>query len=95
MDLGPEGSFKKFPTEIRVSGESYFLVRSKKGYQLLSSVCPHHGGEGSRRLGVHAHSPCSELCLLITGNWEAIRSPGVPRRGDRSPETGAVALVLA
>ena len=45
MDLGPEGSFNKFPAEIVLGGESYFLVRSKKGYQLLSSVCPHHGGE--------------------------------------------------
>jgi nitrite reductase/ring-hydroxylating ferredoxin subunit len=45
MDLGPEASFGKLPTQISLGGESYYLVRGKKGYQLLSTFCPHQGGE--------------------------------------------------
>lgn len=45
MDLGLETSFNKFPVPISLGRFSYFLVRNKKGYQLLSTVCPHQGGE--------------------------------------------------
>jgi CMP-N-acetylneuraminate monooxygenase len=45
MDLGPEASFSKLPALISLGGESYYLVRGKKGYQLLSTFCPHQGGE--------------------------------------------------
>ena len=45
MDLGPEASFTKFPVPISVGDLPYFLVRNKRGYLLLSSVCPHQGGE--------------------------------------------------
>ena len=45
MDLGPESSFTKFPTSITLGDRSYFLVRGKKGYSLLSSICPHQGGK--------------------------------------------------
>ena len=45
QDLGPESSFTKFPAPILLDGDSYYLVRGKKGYQLLSMVCPHPGGE--------------------------------------------------
>lgn len=45
MDLGPEASFTRFPVPISVGDLFYFLVRNKRGYLLLSSVCPHQGGE--------------------------------------------------
>jgi nitrite reductase/ring-hydroxylating ferredoxin subunit len=45
MDLGPEASFGKLPAQVSLGGESYYLVRGKKGYQLLSTFCPHQGGE--------------------------------------------------
>jgi nitrite reductase/ring-hydroxylating ferredoxin subunit len=45
MDLGLEASFTKFPASIKLGGSSYFLVRNRKGYQLLSTICPHSWGE--------------------------------------------------
>jgi nitrite reductase/ring-hydroxylating ferredoxin subunit len=45
MDLGLEKSFTKFPVPISLGDSSYFLVHGKKGYLLLSTVCPHQGGE--------------------------------------------------
>ena len=44
MDLGPESAFTKFPAAISLEGQSYYLVHGKKGYLLLSAVCPHYGG---------------------------------------------------
>ena len=44
MDLGPESSYTKFPVEISRGDQSYYLVRGKKGYLLLSTTCPHYGG---------------------------------------------------
>ncbi len=44
MDLGPESAFTKFPAAVNLGDESYYLVKGKKGYLLLSAVCPHHGG---------------------------------------------------
>ena len=43
MDLGPESAFTKFPVPIDLDGKSYYLVRGKKGYLLLSTICPHQG----------------------------------------------------
>ena len=45
MDLGAESDFTEFPAYLELEKEPYYLVRSDKGYQLLSSICPHHGGE--------------------------------------------------
>ncbi len=42
-DLGPESSFTKFPKLISVDEEYYYLVTGKKGYLLLSTICPHQG----------------------------------------------------
>ena len=44
-DLGEEDSFTAFPALVRVGDASYFLVRGRDGYKLLSTVCPHQGGE--------------------------------------------------
>lgn len=45
VDLGKESSFAGFPAPVRVGDASYFLVRAQDGYKLLSTVCPHQGGE--------------------------------------------------
>ncbi len=47
VDLGLESSFTKFPAEISLNDEAYYLVHGKKGYLLLSAVCPHQGGQVS------------------------------------------------
>ena len=44
MDLGPESAFTKFPVLINLEEESFYLVRGKNGYLLLSTECPHAGG---------------------------------------------------
>ena len=45
VDLGEESSFTTLPTLVKVGDASYFLVRGQDGYKLLSTVCPHQGGE--------------------------------------------------
>lgn len=49
VDLGPESSFAKFPAEVLVDGEAFYLVHGRKGYLLLSRECPHQGGEVTDR----------------------------------------------
>ena len=45
IDLGPETDFEKLPAQVDWGDYSFFLVRNKKGYKLMSNICPHHGGE--------------------------------------------------
>ena len=45
VDLGEESSFAALPAPVKVGDASYFLVRGRDGYKLLSTVCPHQGGE--------------------------------------------------
>ena len=45
VDLGEESSFTGFPASVKVGDASYYLVRGRDGYKLLSTVCPHQGGE--------------------------------------------------
>jgi len=45
VDLGEESSFAELPSLVKVGDASYFLVRGRDGYKLLSTVCPHQGGE--------------------------------------------------
>ncbi len=45
VDLGPESDFTDLPKLITVGTANYFLVRSGEGYRLLSTMCPHQGGE--------------------------------------------------
>ena len=44
IDIGPESSFDKLPAPVEVGGESYFLIKGRDGYKLLSTLCPHQGG---------------------------------------------------
>ena len=46
VDLGPESALTDLPKLINVGTAAYFLVRSDDdGYKLLSTLCPHVGGE--------------------------------------------------
>ena len=45
VDLGPESSFTELPKLVNVGTANYFLVRGGEGYRLLSTMCPHQGGE--------------------------------------------------
>ena len=46
-DLGDEASFSAFPAPVTVGDASYFLIHGDSGYTLLSTLCPHQGGEVS------------------------------------------------
>ena len=45
VDLGEQSAFPEFPAPVKVGDASYFLVRAGDGYKLLSTLCPHQGGE--------------------------------------------------
>jgi N-acyl-D-aspartate/D-glutamate deacylase len=44
IDIGAESAFPKLPAQVEIGGASYFLVKGRDGYRLLSRVCPHLGG---------------------------------------------------
>ena len=45
LDLGPESDFTDLPKLVKVGTANYFLVKSDEGYRMLSTMCPHQGGE--------------------------------------------------
>ncbi len=45
VDLGPESSFTDLPKLVKVGTANYFLIRDQDGYRMLSTMCPHQGGE--------------------------------------------------
>jgi nitrite reductase/ring-hydroxylating ferredoxin subunit len=58
-DIGAESAFPRLPAPVEVGGASYYLIRTRDGYKLLSRVCPHQGGivedEGGARFVCHNH----------------------------------------
>jgi N-acyl-D-aspartate/D-glutamate deacylase len=44
IDVGAEAAFTRLPALVDVSGTSYFLIKTRDGYKLLSRLCPHQGG---------------------------------------------------
>ena len=44
IDIGAESEFTKLPAPVEVGGSSYFLIKGRDGYKLLSTLCPHQGG---------------------------------------------------
>ena len=44
VDLGPISEFTNLPAPVSLDDGSYWLVNGRKGYLLLSSICPHLGG---------------------------------------------------
>ncbi len=45
VDLGDESSFNDLPKLVKVGAANYFLVKSGESYRMLSTLCPHQGGE--------------------------------------------------
>ena len=45
VDLGDESDFTDLPKLVKVGDANYFLVKSGEGYRMLSTLCPHQGGE--------------------------------------------------
>ncbi|MCI0437542.1 MAG: Rieske 2Fe-2S domain-containing protein [Chloroflexi bacterium] len=43
--LGLESEFKGLPARVSIGWRSFYLVRNHSGYELLSTTCPHMGGE--------------------------------------------------
>lgn len=54
--LGRVDAFPSFPAEVVVRGRSYFLVRDRDGFRLLSTTCPHQGGT-VQDAGTHFECP--------------------------------------
>jgi N-acyl-D-aspartate/D-glutamate deacylase len=44
IDIGAVTEFATLPARVEVAGASYFLVKNRDEYRLLSTVCPHQGG---------------------------------------------------
>ncbi|MGH7380676.1 MAG: MBL fold metallo-hydrolase [Candidatus Methylomirabilales bacterium] len=57
VDLGAETSFTELPTRIFLGNRPHYLVCGETGYQLLSTVCPHQGGEVAN---VGSYFECSQ-----------------------------------
>ena len=58
IDIGAELAFPTLPASVEVGGASYFLVKTRDGYRLLSRVCPHQGGtveDGGAQFVCHNH----------------------------------------
>lgn len=45
VNLGSAAAFAKLPARIDLEGAPFFLTRDETGYKLLSTVCPHQGGQ--------------------------------------------------
>ena len=44
IDIGATSDFTKLPATVSVGGGNYFLINTRDGYKLLSTLCPHQGG---------------------------------------------------
>ena len=45
VDLGEESTLRSLPFSVEVGYAKFFLIKGSDGYQLLSAICPHQGGE--------------------------------------------------
>lgn len=45
VDLGDESEFTDLPKLVKVGSANFFLVKGSEGYRMLSTLCPHQGGE--------------------------------------------------
>src|SRR5580698_5787848 len=58
IDIGAESAFPALPARVEVGSASYFLIKTRDGYRLLSTVCPHQGGtveDGGAEFVCHNH----------------------------------------
>ncbi len=45
VHLGPKNLIATFPHPVDIQGETYYLTICNDQYRLLSSICPHAGGQ--------------------------------------------------
>jgi len=43
IELGAAAGYERFPAEVKIGRDHYYLTRCGDGYRLLSRVCPHAG----------------------------------------------------
>jgi len=58
LDIGAVSAFPTLPARVEIEGEGYFLIQTRDGYKLLSTVCPHQGGtveDGGGHFVCHNH----------------------------------------
>ena len=58
IDIGAESAISTLPARVEVGSASYFLIKTRDGYRLLSAVCPHQGGmveDGGGQFVCHNH----------------------------------------
>jgi N-acyl-D-aspartate/D-glutamate deacylase/nitrite reductase/ring-hydroxylating ferredoxin subunit len=44
LDIGAVSAFPTLPARVEIERDGYFLIQTRDGYKLLSTVCPHQGG---------------------------------------------------
>ena len=75
-DIGAVSAFPTLPARVEIGGASYFLVKSRDGYRLLSTLCPHQGGtveDDGDRLSVRTTGTRSDKDGGKCINAEALR----------------------
>ena len=58
VDIGAVSAFPTLPGRVEIEGDGYFLIHTRDGYKLLSTVCPHQGGtvkDGGGHFVCHNH----------------------------------------
>ncbi len=58
LDIGAVSAFPTLPARVEIEGDGYFLIQTRDGYKLLSTVCPHQGGtveDGGGHFVCHNH----------------------------------------
>ena len=76
VDIGPESAFSKFPTPVDIGQWSYFLSKGKKGYRLLSNVCPTRW----EKCWIGAACSCARIMAGVSSTPKAFASTGPTRK---------------
>ncbi|MCH8512291.1 MAG: Rieske (2Fe-2S) protein [Kiritimatiellae bacterium] len=75
IDLGPVSSFERLPALVEIGTGFFYLTRQRKKWVLLSTLCPHQGGEV-----LWEESTCEFVCPLHGWRFDACgkTDPGNP-----------------
>lgn len=74
VPLGERAAFTRFPAEVKIEHDEYFLVQNEDAFRLMLAVCPHAGGPIVEQ-GDHFYCPfhmwsfdqASGECLNVRG----------------------------
>ena len=86
VELGEESAFTDLPATVKVGDASYFLVRGRDGYKLLSTICPHQGGEIGWKApeGMKRSGGTRTTCLSATATVGSTRRAREPASTNRT-----------